>query len=126
MTTEKLIKDGYKILNAKITSVDLSMADHNCLTLPITLEGEGWGCTMGNCSLGFGYIGAETFIGCEYAAEYIMRIMDVANVSHFNDLKGKYIRVAFDETDRVYAIGNIIKNKWFCSQNFLASREVKK
>ena len=32
-TEDKLREQGYKIENAKITSVDLSMADHGCLTL---------------------------------------------------------------------------------------------
>ena len=36
-TQEQLIEAGYKIENALITNVDLSMADHGCLTLVIAL-----------------------------------------------------------------------------------------
>jgi hypothetical protein len=50
---------GYKIENAKITFVDLSMADHGCLTLSLCLEGEGWGCMYGGYVLGTGYVGAD-------------------------------------------------------------------
>lgn len=43
---EKLENAGYKIENAKITCVDLSMADYGCLTLKLCLEGKGWGAYM--------------------------------------------------------------------------------
>ena len=42
-TYEQLTASGYRIENALITNVDLSMADHGCLTLVMTLEGGGWG-----------------------------------------------------------------------------------
>jgi hypothetical protein len=42
-TKKELKEAGYEIENAKITNVDLSMADHGCLTLSMTLDGEGWG-----------------------------------------------------------------------------------
>lgn len=45
-TEDELINAGYRIENAKITKVDLSMEDHGCLTLELTLEGKGlllWG-----------------------------------------------------------------------------------
>ena len=37
-TYEQLIESGYRIENAFITNVDLSMADHGCLTLVMTLD----------------------------------------------------------------------------------------
>lgn len=40
MNAEQLVAAGYKIENAKITSVDLSMEDHGCLTLSMVLDGE--------------------------------------------------------------------------------------
>ena len=40
-TQEQLTEAGYSIENALITNVDLSMADHGCLTLVMTLEGSG-------------------------------------------------------------------------------------
>lgn len=41
-TYDKLTESGYRIENALITNVDLSMADHGCFTLAMTLEGSGW------------------------------------------------------------------------------------
>ena len=43
---EQLISLGYGIENALITKVDLSMADHGCLTLSMVLDGDGWGCRV--------------------------------------------------------------------------------
>lgn len=39
-TQEQLTEAGYSIENALITNVDLSMADHGCLTLVMALEGD--------------------------------------------------------------------------------------
>ena len=41
-TYEQLTESGYRIENALIKSVDLSMVDYGCLTLAMTLEGGGW------------------------------------------------------------------------------------
>ena len=58
-TYKQLIESGYGIENALITNVDLSMADHGCLTLAMTLEGGGWGVVYGGYCLGNGYLGAD-------------------------------------------------------------------
>ena len=42
-TYEQLTTSGYSIKNALIINVDLSMADHGCFTLAMTLEGGDWG-----------------------------------------------------------------------------------
>ena len=39
-TISKLVENGYEIENGKITSVDLSMADHGCIVLEMTVEGN--------------------------------------------------------------------------------------
>ena len=48
---DQLIKEGYKIENAVIKDVDLSMADHGCLTLAMTLDGGGWSVVYGGYRL---------------------------------------------------------------------------
>lgn len=55
----ELIEKGYRIENAKITSVDLSMADHGCVTFNIYLSGNGWGVCYGGYCLGTGYLNAD-------------------------------------------------------------------
>lgn len=82
-----------EILNAKITSVSLSMADHGCLTFWITLDGGGWGVSVGGYAIGHGYLGADNFDACADGLEAMMRIMNVVGVERWEDLKDKYVRV---------------------------------
>ena len=125
-TQEQLTASGYSIENALITNVDLSMADHGCLTLAMTLEGGGWGVVYGGYCLGKGYLGADDdfFDGSAAGMEYLMRIMDTVGVEKFQDLKGKYIRVAAKGWgNSVKIIGNIINDKWFDTETFFADKE---
>ena len=114
------------IENAKITSCDLSMANHGCLTLRLGIQGNGWGCVYGNCCIGNGYLGAEKFKSYKYASEYIMRIMDTVGVENFNDLNGKYIRVEVGSRgSSIDKIGHIIKDKWFSQKEFFEEHKEK-
>lgn len=123
-THDKLINLGYKIENALIKSVDLSMADHGCFTLSMTLDGGGWGVVYGGYCLGKGYLGADEFEGSAAGMEYLMRIMDTVGVEKFQDLKGKYVRVATKGWgDSVRIIGNILKDKWFDAKTFFTDKK---
>ena len=125
-TQEQLIESAYSIENALITNVDLSMADHGCLTLAMTLEGSGWGVVYGGYCLGKGYLGADDdfFDGSAAGMEYLIRIMDTVGVEKFQDLKGKYVRVANKGWgSSVKIIGNSIKDKWFDSETFFADKK---
>lgn len=128
-TYDKLTTSGYSIENALIKNVDLSMADHGCLTLAMTLEGGGWGVVYGGYCLGKGYLGADDafFNGSAAGMEYLIRIMDTVGVEKFQDLKGKYVRVATKGWgSSVKIIGNIIKDKWFDAETFFADKEENK
>lgn len=123
-TYDQLTELGYTIENALIEKVDLSMADHGCLTLAMTLQGGGWGVVYGGYCLGKGYLGAEEFSGSAAGIESIMRIMDVVGVERFQNLKGKYVRVATKGWGGlVKIIGNIISDKWFDIETFFADKE---
>jgi hypothetical protein len=122
----KLTEAGYTIENALIEKVDLSMADHGCLTLAMTLQGGGWGVVYGGYCLGKGYLGADDdfFDGSAAGMEYLMRIMDTVGVERFQDLKGKYVRVATKGWgDQVKIIGNILKDKWFDAETFFTDKK---
>ena len=124
-TYDKLTESGYSIENALIKNVDLSMADHGCLTLAMTLEGSGWGVVYGGYCLGKGYLGADDdfFDGSAAGMEYLMRIMDTVGVEKFQDLRGKYIRVATKGLgSSVKIIGNIIHDKWFDAETFFEDK----
>ena len=72
MIADSLIRDGYEIINMRITSVDL-----------------------------------------------FMNIMNIVGVKRFNDMKGKYVRVAIKSMCHpVKIIGNIIEDKWFDPESF--------
>ena len=125
-TQEQLIEAGYKIENALIESVDLSMADHGCLTLAMSLKGNGWGVVYGNYCLGHGYLGADDkfFSGSADGMEYLIRIMDTVGVKRFQNLKGKYVRVATKGLgSTVNIIGNIIKDQWFDAETFFTDKK---
>lgn len=122
-TQDKLTNLGYKIQNALITNVDISMADHGCFTLSMTLEGHGWGVVYGGYCLGKGFLGANEFEGSAAGMEYLMRIMDTVGVEKFQDLKGKYVRVATKGPgDCVKIIGNILKDQWFDAETFFTDK----
>ena len=108
-----------EIKNARITSAELSMADHGCLTMWLTLEGSGWGCGFGGYCLGKGYLGAKEFEGSAKGMESIMRIMDVVGVDHFTDLKDKYVRAELEGWGGgINRIGHITEDKWFSYKEF--------
>ena len=125
-TQDKLTNLGYRIENALITNVDLSMADYGCFTLSMTLDGGGWGVVYGGYCLGKGYLGADDdfFDGSAAGMEYIMRIMDTVGVEKIQDLKGKYVRVATKGWgSSVKIIGNILKDQWFDAETFFTDKK---
>lgn len=113
-----------EILNAKITSTSITMADHGCLTFWVTIEGGGSGISIGGYSIGHGYLGADEFHGYGPGLEAMMRIMDVVGVDKWEDLKDKYIRVESNGWGkRITKIGNITSNKWFDIDEFFKSKD---
>lgn len=108
-----------EIKNAKISSAELSMSDHGCLTMWLMLDGGGWGCGFGGYCLGKGYLGAKEFEGSAKGMESIMRIMDVVGVEKFTDLKGRYVRAELEGWGGgINRIGNITEDKWFSYKDF--------
>ena len=74
------------------------------LTLELWIEGAGCGTCYGGYCLGKGYVGADDdfFSGYGPGMESIIRIMDTVGVDRFNDLKGKYIRIAYKRLIKRY------------------------
>lgn len=119
---------GCKVSNARITDVSLSMREHGILCLYLILEGDKWSCCYGGYAIGKGGIDwkDEEFSASDKGLIAIMQIMAVVGVDRFEDMEGKYIRVLSDGKDnwgdKIIAIGNIIKNKWF-SYDYLFKKE---
>lgn len=111
---KKLIADGYRIENARVQVVDLSMADHGCMTLKLVLNGGVWCTVFGGYALGNGYVGADSFRSTDTALVSIIQIMNVLECDTFNEMNGKYVRVATKGWgSSIKIIGNILKDQWF-------------
>lgn len=122
MTEKQLKEDGYKILNGVIKNVSLTMADLGCLTSYITVEGGGFGASLGGYCLGHGYLGSDHFDASGKGLESIMRVMDVVGVERYEELKGRYVRIASKGLgSTVSIIGNILNDKWFDYKQFFSA-----
>lgn len=113
-----------EIRNAKIESVSITMEDHGCLTWWLSLDGGGWGVNIGGYVIGHGYLGADHFDGSAKGMESIARVMDTVGVSRWEDLPGKYVRVAdADWGNTITKFGNILEDKWFDCREFFSQKE---
>lgn len=108
-----------EIENAQITGITISMADHNCLTFRVTVQGACWGCSIGNYKIGTGMLNAEYWDASGSGIVAMMKIMDTVGSDTWEGLKGMYCRVEFTEDGTmVQKIGNLIKDKWFDIREF--------
>lgn len=96
-----------EIRNAKITNVFFGIEDHNCVTLIIDCEGCDWGCSYGGYSLGIEIDGIEA----------VKKLLETFKIYDLYELKGKLIRCDIRD-NRIYAIGDIIENRWFSFKEF--------
>jgi len=110
------------IENAKIESTILGYEDHGILTCYLMLD-------YGGTQQGFGGYGLdgpppEDKKGHRsgertphiVAGFWIQKILNIVGVEKWEDLKGKYIRVAKEDDNwnaAISGIGNILQDKWF-------------
>lgn len=112
----KLKKDMSVIKNAVIESASITNDDHGLLSSWLSLDyGDG-----GHQGFG-GYVlylpkDFKHHDIMSHAGHWIWRIMEVAGVSKWSDLKGKTIRVQLDSDGlggKIEAIGHIVKDNFF-------------
>lgn len=100
-----------EIRNAIIKRTELSNMDHGALTVWLDLD-------YGSSCQGFGgyclYSDSnwEVGRGKNYAGRFINRVMAIAEVSSWEELPGKAIRVRI-ENGLIKGIGNLLKEDWF-------------
>ena len=100
--------------NAIITSAEIRTDDHGLLTAWLQLD-------FGGTSQGFGgyalYLPKSFTHHAIYgpAGHFMWRVMEIAGVEKWSDLRGKTLRVrkATDWSAPIDAIGHIVKDDWF-------------
>lgn len=106
-----------KIQNAVIESVEITTNDRGILDVWVHLD-------YGGSGQGFG--GYALYLDKSYthhrlesvAGHHIFRIMQIAGVTTWAQLKGKPIRVRTDGSfGPIEAIGHIVKEDWFCPKD---------
>lgn len=115
-------KLAYEIKNAIIESAEITSDDHGVLSAWIDLDYGGLAQSFGGYALylpkSFTYHKLESVAG-----HFMWRVMEVAGVSKWSQLKGKTVRVKMSHF-LVLAIGHIIKDDWFDpEQDFKPLRE---
>ena len=103
-----------KIENAIIDSTTITVDDLGLLSARLMLDfGSGGLQEFGSDSA---FVMPKTF-GCgtmEYAAgHFIRRVMQIADVERWDQLKGRAVRTTTWDDQRIKGIGHIVRDDWF-------------
>jgi len=104
------------IKNAIITGTTLSNEDHGLLSAWLYLDFGGSGQGFGGYALYLPKNFKHHSKDAGFAGHFIFRCLQIADVSKWEDLKGKTIRVKHDVEGlggKIIATGHIIKDDWF-------------
>lgn len=101
------------IVNAVIEGAEISTGERGFLDCWLTLDyggtGQGFGGYVLYLPKSWEHHKLESVAG-----HFIFRVMEIAGVEKFSDLKGRTIRVKkTDHWGAIIAIGHIVKDDWF-------------
>lgn len=97
------------IENARIRATMLGYEDHGILTGGITVEGSGWGVTLGGFRLDSPPDNTPN-VAC---GKFIKSVLRTVGVEKWEDLPGKFIRVeTAGAGSTVTKFGHLIEDKW--------------
>jgi hypothetical protein len=95
--------------NAIITNAEIFVEDHGYLTAMLYLDyGDSGAQGFGGYALQHNSAKHEK----NFAGVFIRRVLEIVEVDSWDKLVGKTVRVRASH-EKVHAIGNIVKNKWF-------------
>ena len=101
-----------EIKNAIIDYAHVEIEDHGTLTVSIGLDYGGLHQGFGGYALYLPKSFSHHRIDMGFAGHFIYRVMELADVKRFDELKGKTVR-ADCEWGKVHGIGHIVKDDWF-------------
>lgn len=115
------MSDETEIKNAVIESAEITTGEKNILDAWLYLDYGGAGQGFGGYALylpkSFTHHKLESVAG-----HYIFRILEIAGVEKWSQLKGKTIRVRGTDSG-IEAIGHIVKDDWFCPKSDFSTLE---
>ncbi len=109
------------ILNAKITSADILIEDHDILTFRLGITSSaGWSTHLGDFYLDWTDKEGKR-VPAPYTSTVVRAILETVGVRSWNDLVGKYIRI--DDKDiynsPITKIANLMKDNWIDIRDFM-------
>lgn len=102
--------------NARITSTQFGMEDHDILTFYVMLEWQGGGQSLGGLQLdSYDEKTRSRSVGHGSGLVAMRRILEAVGVRRWEDLPGTLVRVRHHGycSSKPPAIGHIIKDEWF-------------
>ena len=110
LTAVILRKRGYTIENGTLRKAGLGDANGLVVVSAIVDMAGGGTCTIGDLTAG--QFLDKDIRGTRYGCEAMLWLMAVVGVSHSSEIRGQYVRVAFDKDGRAAYIGHIVKDIW--------------
>ena len=105
---QEYIKNGCYIVNAVVTAADISTEDGP--TVNVTLKMPCGGVVFGGIC--YGTCNEDnTYTGWNKGMTAILRIMQIAEVEHWNDMVGKPVRAVL-KAGKIVAIGHFLYDKF--------------
>ena len=99
--------------NAVIKSVSLTIADHGVLSGWLQIKFKSGQCGFGGYILG--KVNAYTAGSHDFAADFIIRSMQIMDVEKWEDIPGCPLRCLHEGLGGgIVAIGNFLGDDWFC------------